>query len=188
MKGGSGAPPHGLSRGIPRRVKLLRKAALFWVLFLAGIVLGGLFYREILYQMDFVIDAAVSAGTALQNSPFVFTGIFLKNALVGALCVVLGRPSKGVFPAAVCLFNGMVVGSVVFSFDRLCGVAAWRTVLALAPHGVPEVSGLALACAAGTNPQGVTGRFGAARGAFTLFLVAAAVEAWVSPLVVEKIL
>ncbi|MGB9887099.1 MAG: stage II sporulation protein M [Moorellales bacterium] len=106
--------------------------------------------------------------------------IFARNSVVAAVCLALGRPTRGLYPAAVCFVNGVLVGGAVKLFEGM-GVAWWKLGLVLVPHGVPELCALFAACTAGVAALSLRERFRrAVPGVLLVLAVAAAVEVSVS--------
>lgn len=67
---------------------------------------------------------------------FIMFGIFLNNAFVSLLFLVLGL-ALGIFPVLLIAFNGYIVGVVSYIVGQEKGLAF--TFLALLPHGIIEL-------------------------------------------------
>ncbi|ASI98521.1 stage II sporulation protein M [Thermococcus celer] len=133
----------------------------------------------------------------LSNSSFRnFIRIFTNNSLV-ALFMFLSGLFFGLGPWVIMAFNGFMVGLVVEAVQKSGRLSTHQIILGLLPHGVIEIPAIALAGVSGIvwyreliRGEGETGeRFkrGAKEGAkilavsVLLLLIAAAIEAYVTP-------
>lgn len=171
--------------------KLFNRSVFVWVLlFVLGTVAGAFAYRLILPQMMPLLKLGFKAAGELDSpgglKMVVF--IFLKNALVVLLCVLLGRATKGVFPAAVCFLNGGILGFLGAILARYGNVAWWKYVIALSPHGVIELAAVFLGCAIGMAALTRREKLALLKYPLAMLAVAACIETWISTLIANKII
>ncbi len=128
--------------------------------------------------------------------PLIGTLIMLNNIWVGILAYALGI-TLGLGTALVLLQNGLIIGALAGQFYRAgLSYAFWSLIV---PHGVVELLAIFLCGAAGLSmgwsivtPGELTRRAALARaarqalrllaGAVPFFVVAAAIEGWVTPM------
>nr|WP_243137678.1 stage II sporulation protein M [Desulfofundulus thermobenzoicus] len=98
------------------------------------------------------------------------------------LSVPVERSAKFI-PVVVLVVNGLIISGAVWYFSTE-GIPASVSALGMLPHGIPELSALCLACGIGMSDMMAHDR---ARTFFRLvlplFVVAAVLETWISPLV-----
>ena len=144
--------------------------------------------------------AQVLGPMANLEPPFMMVAIFLNNS-IKALAIILLGFTLGVVPFIFLAVNGVVTGLVIGEIGELAGVGV--AVAALAPHGIIEIPALLLASALGFLVSRATVRRIMGREdrpgkelkrSLTLFLqivlpallVASAVEAFVTPLLIQR--
>lgn len=170
----------------------LLQSSVFWgVLFAVGCVFGYVFHEQLLPSMAPSMEMGASINKYLGFSGLItlltVTAILAKNSLVALLCVFMGKLSRGVFPLIVCLVNGTVIG-VFGAILAKQGIEVWRFALALTPHGIVELPAIFIACALGMKQMELKERWKAFRTPFVLLAVAAAIETWISPIIVSKVI
>lgn len=176
-------------RGSPiRRIFPLGLSPLWPALFAAGAAAGIVFYGPLLALLGGAIRLALSAGAKLAGSPAEQAAagalILVKNLSVAALCLAAGRPTRGAWPAAVCLANGAALGVLARLLREEIGLPYWKLAAMLAPHGAVELAAVFAACTAGVAALPLEARFRRAMpGVAAALGVAALIETWVSPLV-----
>ena len=125
-----------------------------------------------------------------------FLKIFTNNSMV-ALLMFLSGLFFGLGPWFIMAFNGLMVGLVVFVVHRTGELPMSRIILALVPHGVIEIPAIAVAGVAGITwytelmkgegnagerfKRGMIGGFKLYLLSVALLLVAALIEAYVTP-------
>lgn len=171
--------------------KLFNRSVFVWVLLFAlGAVAGAFAYSMILPQMMPLLKLGARAAGEIGGSgslkAVVF--IFLKNALVVLLCVMLGRTTKGVFPAAVCFLNGGILGFLGAVLARYGNVAWWKYVIALSPHGVIELAAVFLGCAIGVAALTRREKLALLKYPLAMLAVAACIETWISTAIANRII
>lgn len=172
----------------------MRGAAFWAALFAAGVLAGAAFpgvFQRFVAETVKVAQAIVGDGGAEAGAspPFLFAaGLFVKNFIVAAILMLAGRCSRGVFPAAICFLNGVLVGSVGLAVHQSLGVSPWRFAAALAPHGAVELLAVFLAAAIGMAPLAVKEKARLAWLPAAMLAAAAVLETWVSPLVAARVL
>lgn len=171
--------------------KLLDRSVFVWVfLFALGVAAGALLYRAFLPHMVPLLKLGARAAGEIGGSGGLKTVlfIFLKNALVVLLCVLLGRVTKGVFPALVCLLNGVILGFLGAILARYGHVAWWKYAVALLPHGVIELAAVFLGCAIGVTALTRKEKLVLLKYPLAMLAVAACVETWVSAAIANRII
>ncbi|MDO8691700.1 MAG: stage II sporulation protein M [Dehalococcoidia bacterium] len=145
-----------------------------------------------------LIDVLAPLGSL--NAPQIMLLIFVNNALKALAVVVLGY-TLGLVPFLFLVVNGMLIGLVVGDLASTAGPE--MVIRALAPHGVLEVPALLLATSLGFRValavwKRLLGRDGHpglelrnglavyAKLVLPALFVAAAVESFVTPLVIGK--
>lgn len=170
---------------------LLNKSFFVWIaLFAVGAAAGVLLYGVLLPHAVPLLKLGAKAAGQITGSGGVKAAlfIFMKNALVVILCVLLGRPTRGLFPAAVCAINGGVLGFIGAVLAKLGHVAWWRYVAALLPHGVVELPAVFLACAIGVMALSAREKLSLMRYPLAMLVAAACIEVWVSAGIANKII
>ncbi|MGB9849123.1 MAG: stage II sporulation protein M [Moorellaceae bacterium] len=167
------------------------RGAVFWaVLFAAGVAAGALFpnaFRRFVDETMRVGSALV--GSTANSLPLWFAaGIFVKNCIVASVLMLAGRHSRGIFPAAVCFLNGVLVGTVGCILHRNLGLSPWSFAIALAPHGSAELPAVFLSAAVGMSPLTVREKARLAWLPVAMLAAAAVLETWISPLVASRVL
>lgn len=178
-----------------RRYRDFISGVAFWAaLFAAGVLAGaafpGVFHRFVAETVRVAEAIAGGGGTGSSAPPPLLfaAGIFAKNFIVAAFLMLAGRRSRGVFPAAVCFLNGVIVGSVGVTLCHSLGISPWRFAAALAPHGAVELPAVFLAAAIGMAPLAVKEKVRLAWLPAAMLAAAAVLETWVSPLVAARVL
>lgn len=86
-----------------------------------------------------------------------------------------------IIPVVVLVVNGLIISSAVWYFSTE-GIPKNVSALGMLPHGVPELTALCLSCAAGMSDMAGRDRANVfLRLVLPLFVLAAALETWVSP-------
>ncbi|HID42236.1 MAG TPA: hypothetical protein EYP30_00405 [Archaeoglobaceae archaeon] len=82
-----------------------------------------------------------------ELNPFlIFVFIFLNNSLKALIATAAGF-FFGIFPIFFIIFNGYIIGMVIFVAGIEMGT--YRVLLHLIPHGILEIPGILLACSYG---------------------------------------
>lgn len=171
--------------------KLLNRSVLVWVLLFAlGAVAGAIAYSMILPWMMPLLKLGAKAAGELNSPGGLKTVlfIFLKNALVVLLCVLLGRTTRGIFPAAVCFINGGVLGFLGAVLARYGNVAWWKYVIALSPHGIIELAAVFLGCAIGMAALTRREKLILLKYPLAMLAIAACIETWISTAIANRII
>jgi uncharacterized membrane protein SpoIIM required for sporulation len=169
------------------------------LLFAVGIAAGWQLTADVGTRLGGPANVATVFGETPLEATAVFGNIAANNWLVAATAS-FGGLGFGIPTAVSLLFNGVLIGALGGVFDRL-------TFLALvAPHGVIEIPALAVAGGLGLHLgrvgyRGLRGRvpvaavadelregFDVLVGLAVVFVVAAAIEAYLTPLVASWIL
>ncbi|MDH7578187.1 MAG: stage II sporulation protein M [Bacillota bacterium] len=155
-----------------------------------GAACGALGHKAILPHMVSLIDVGLrasgrlSAGSGIEAALF----IFLKNFSVVFLCALLGRGTRGVFPALVCFINGGILGFLGAVMRAYGDVSWWRYVAVLSPHGVIELVAVFAACTVGMLKAPVKKKLRLLGAPLAMLVVAAYVETWISSGLAGRIL
>lgn len=159
-------------------------------LFALGVAVGALPYARLLPRLLPALKLGMGAAEKIASSGGLEAAliIFLKNASVAILCLLLGRPTRGLFPGLVCFINGCVVGFIGAVLSGFARVAWWRYAAALLPHGVVELPAIFLACAVGTAALERRRKLSLAKYPLMMLAVAACIEVWVSALVADRMI
>lgn len=163
----------------------VRKGAVFCAVFAFGVAAGMVFFEQILPILAPVVKMGISAAEHVAtgvSSPVTALAIFAKNASVALLCVLTGKPTKGLFPATVCAINGVVIGFLGILL-RDAGFPLWKYAVLLSPHGMIELPAIFASCALGMATKNVLERVRTLPLPLAALAVASAVETWVSPAV-----
>lgn len=171
--------------------RFLNKSFFFWVfLFALGTAAGALLYKTLLPHAVPLLKLGAKTAGEINSSGGVKAAafIFLKNALVVVLCVLLGRFTRGVFPAAVCFLNGGVLGFLGAVLANYGHVAWWRYAVALLPHGVVELPAVFLACAIGVAALNGREKLSLMKYPLAMLVAAACIEVWVSSAIANRII
>lgn len=126
----------------------------------------------------------LSAGSGIEAALF----IFMKNLSVVFLCALLGRGTRGTFPALVCFINGGILGFLGAVMRAYGGVSWWRYVAVLSPHGVLELAAVFAACTIGLLAASVKEKLCLLKIPFAMLVAAACLEVWVSSGLADRIL
>lgn len=127
--------------------------------------------------------------------------IFLNNAVKGLLSIVLG-PALGLFPLALLVSNGFILGLVVARAYELGGILL--PMVSLAPHGIIELGAVVLCAGLGLQlggealssllgrPSRLRQRWRAALRVYLVFalpmlLLASIVEATITPALIRAV-
>jgi len=160
-------------------------------LFVLGIIIGLISYRYlgyllVPYVMSIVEDsAAVTSGL----SSIGWLGFYIfKNGLVGLLCVLTGRITWGVYPFLVIMVNSVLLGCMALLLNDVQGVSALSFFAGIAPHGIVEIFAICLSCALGMRPGKMREKLVMFAKPFGLLLIAAAIETFISPLIIARVL
>lgn len=169
---------------------LASRSAAWAALFAAGVAAGAALVGVLLPLFAPALqamDQGMSQARALSENALV-AGIFLKNATVVLLVVLLGKPTRGIVPALVCLQNSLLIGALASALHGAQGLAWWRFALFLAPHGVFELPAIFLACAIGMLAWPTARRLRLALVPLGLLAVAAVVEVYVTPVLGSRLI
>lgn len=164
----------------------LVKKSLFWAgLFFFCVLLGGVFWKFVIGEIEPIIKTLLKVVDKVHTPTYTAMSIFFKNAFVVILCVFLGM--RAVVPTIVCVINGLVIGAIG-GLLHVHGTAWPNYFLALAPHGIFELPAIFLACAIGVSLYTAREKLKLAMAPLGMLVVAACIEAWVSPVVAHRIL
>lgn len=181
---------------------VLRQGTIFWaglsiVIFAAGILIG----LNIHGAKDFVqpsLEAIFEANKTVQQlspavqKPVTFAGIFIKNTVVILLVAAFGHYTLGLLPGFICFVNGAMVG-VVFKMLLASGIAPYIILAGVLTHGIIELPALFWVCGFSIKrallgkPPNLKERNTVVRFAVLMLFVAAAVETWVTPRVLNMV-
>ena len=145
-------------------------------------LLGGLLWKPVIGQIEPVVKAMLKVVNKTHTPAYIALSIFLKNAFVVIICVFLGM--RAVVPTLVCVINGLVIGSLGGLLNYV-GFSWFKYGLSLAPHGVFELSAIFLACAIGVSMYPAKEKLKLAATPLGMLMIAAFIETWISPLVVQ---
>lgn len=156
-------------------------------LFILGIVLGIVCYQYISPMLTPFVFSVLdsSAEITSEASPLGWLSFYIfKNGLVGLLCVLTGRITRGIYPLMVIMINSVLVGSMALLVNDIAGVSVLSFFLGIAPHGFVEIFAICLSCAIGMQPGKLKEKLIKFTKPLGLLVVAAIIETFVSPLVV----
>lgn len=153
-------------------------------IFAAGVLVGAAFWKFLIIRLEPTIRLGLALAEAAKPSTLTAAALFLKNASVACLCAFMGR--KGIVPFVVCSANGAILGSFAEFLGRH-EIAWYKFALALAPHGVVELSAIFLACGIGITLYSFREKLKLMYVPLAMLVVAACMETWVSPLVACKV-
>lgn len=156
-------------------------------LFVLGIIIGLISYRYLGYLLVPYVMSIVEDSAAITSgfSSIGWFGFYIfKNGLVGLLCVLTGRITRGIYPLMVIMINSVLVGSMALLVNDIAGVSVLSFFLGIAPHGFVEIFAICLSCAIGMQPGKLKEKLIKFTKPLGLLVVAAIIETFVSPLVV----
>jgi stage II sporulation protein M len=136
--------------------------------------------------MSIVEDSA--AITSGLSSIGWFGFYVFKNGLVGLLCVLTGRITWGAYPFLVIMVNSVLLGCMALLLNDVQGVSALSFFAGIAPHGIVEIFAICLSCALGMRPGKMREKLVMFAKPFGLLLIAAAIETFISPLIIARVL
>lgn len=173
---------------------LMKKSAIEtwpWVsLFIAGLFVGIVFYRQLSPVFETTLSTLFDLAGSSEGLPFnpggLFLFYFIKNSIVALLCFGSAKLTKGIFPAFVVILNGAVISffGVFLHANQICGYRKY--VQGLATHGIVELFAIFLACSIGMQKMGFKTKAKLFAIPLILLLVAALLETFVSPLVINS--
>jgi stage II sporulation protein M len=130
-------------------------------------------------------SAAITSGL----SSIGWFGFYIfKNGLVGLLCVLTGRITWGAYPFLVIMVNSVLLGCMALLLNDVQGVSALSFFAGIAPHGIVEIFAICLSCALGMRPGKMREKLVMFAKPFGLLLIAAAIETFISPLIIARVL
>jgi stage II sporulation protein M len=136
--------------------------------------------------MSIVEDSA--AITSGLSSIGWFGFYVFKNGLVGLLCVLTGRITWGAYPFLVIMVNSVLLGCMALLLNDVQGVSALSFFAGIAPHGIVEIFAICLSCALGMRSGKMREKLVMFAKPFGLLLIAAAIETFISPLIIARVL
>lgn len=165
-----------------------------WILvFLTGILAGSLLYHPIYDLILPLIKSTVAmaekpaALSSISDAVYLLCLYFFKNTLVIVLCLMSARPTRGLLPGLILVINGVVLGFAAILIHDLAGLSYGKFVLGILPHGLFEFTALFLACAAGYRAVDYKKAWRFVWLPLCLLAIAAFMEAFISPLVIESL-
>lgn len=170
---------------------MCNRSAFIWpVVFALGAAAGVFACDEVLPHAVPVLKLGLGAAERLNGTggPTTALFIFSKNILVVLLCVLLGGITRGIYPAFICLINGCVVGLVGAVLSEYGGIAWWKYVIALLPHGIIELAAVFLGCAIGAAALTMKEKLVLLKYPIAMLAVAACVETWISTAIANRII
>jgi uncharacterized membrane protein SpoIIM required for sporulation len=166
-----------------------------WAIFLlASSILGAYFNNQLAHVLADFLKTSLSltdnpAAKKVLAVPIAMVLFYLlKNGSVALLCVVTGWPTRGIIPASIVVVNGVMIGLVSGLLQQNNILQMWQFGLCLAPHGIFEVFAILLACAIGIQKIDLKSKMKLFKIPVALLVVAAFMEAYVSPMVVDGFL
>lgn len=174
-------------------LNLLTETRIWILVFLGGILAGGLFYYPIydlvypLLKNTVALAEKPAAMSSLSEPVYLLFLYFFKNALVIVLCLMSARPSRGLLPGLVLAINGLVLGFAAILIHDLVGLSYGKFALGILPHGIFEFTALFLACAAGYQAADYRKAWRFVWLPLSLLAIAAFIEAFVSPWVIKSL-
>lgn len=163
-----------------------------------GAVISGLLFSGPLGVTVLPFLRQTLSGVAKLNPIFLMLFIFINNSVKSFLAIVLGT-LFGIAPALFLLFNGFIIGSLVLELMNVKGLGF--ILAALLPHGVIELPAVVLSSSIGLRVGYELVRSVRGRGTvkaelqrgvrffvtriFPFFLLAAVIEVFVTPFIVQ---
>ncbi len=200
------------TEGRAYRRAVAKKALILWAAFAAlaaGITaLGAVFTDLSEMVMGYFADFATGSGIIDQSGALSSVGLFFNNSRAALLCILYGAVPFLFLPALVIGFNALLVGFVMAAVAGSSGANVLLLALCgILPHGIFEITALTVAAAAGMQLcweicKKIMGRprlltmdrlilhltVTYAAVVLPLMLVAALVEAYVTPLVMQLVI
>ena len=166
----------------------VRRVWIWLLLFAVGIVVGVLYYQQLGSVLVPIIEEMFTGmGTNEDGELYppltLAVIIFGKNFVVAAICFLSARITRGILPGIILLYNGVIIGVLAVFMNQEGLFPYYVFVIGLLPHGIIELLALFLACAIGMHGINALGWRTMALPIIMLIL-AAAIEAWITPLVI----
>lgn len=88
----------------------------------------------------------------------------------------------------VIMVNSVLLGCMALLLNDVQGVSVLSFFAGIAPHGIVEIFAICLSCALGMRPGKMREKLVMFAKPFGLLLIAAAIETFISPLIIARVL
>lgn len=162
-------------------------------IFTIGVILGAIFCEQIgAIIAPLVLPIADNVNSTMDEKQLSSSSLFifyiLKNSIIALICLLTARITLGIYPLLILMVYSLFIGCLAGLFKNFQEISYLAFTVAIAPHGFIEIFSICLTCAIGMYSLKIHEKLKMFTLPLGLLVIAAAIEVYISPLVVAKFL